>query len=82
MFGPPSLTKLLLLAGIILAVWYGFKIVGRLEAARKAEARLRHEAAARRASRNEPSTERVQELVSCPRCGAYVTPGTRCTCDR
>lgn len=37
MFGLPSLSKLLVLMGVILVVWYGFKLVSRLEAARKAK---------------------------------------------
>lgn len=35
MFGLPSLSKLLVLVGVILFVWYGFKLVSRLEQARK-----------------------------------------------
>ncbi len=35
----PSLSKLLVLVGVILFVWYGFKLVSRLEQSRKAKGR-------------------------------------------
>ena len=41
MFGLPSIQKLIVLAAVIAAVWYGFKFLGRLQEARKAEAKLR-----------------------------------------
>lgn len=82
-----SLGKLVILAGILLAVWFGFKWVGKLEADRKE--RLRQaEKEGRGASQGEKgggfasrfkrksSAARedgeVQEMVKDPKTGAYV----------
>jgi len=80
-----SIQKLLVLIVIIGAIWYGFKLVGRLDEARKAEARMRGakkpaRSARRpgRASRDEPMT---QDMVQCPRCKAYYPMGTAHDCD-
>ena len=40
MFGIPSLTKLLVLIAIIMVVWYGFKLIGQIDRARKEAQRL------------------------------------------
>ena len=55
-----SIGKLLVLAAIIAAVWYGFKLYQRLEAKRAAE-RL-----ARRGS-----METGEQMVECKACGVY-----------
>lgn len=83
-----SLGKLVILAGILLAIWFGFKWVGKLEADRKE--RLRQ---AERQGRNGGRREKddggmfdrfkrkasgsredgeVQEMVKDPKTGAYV----------
>ena len=41
MFGFPSLSKLLVLITVVVVVWYGFKLVGRLDAARKSNVKPR-----------------------------------------
>ena len=41
MFGIPSFQKLIVLAVILAAVWYGFKFLGRVQATRRKEARER-----------------------------------------
>ena len=74
-----SLPKLIVLIGIITFVWYGFKLLGRFQELREAEARRRARdgraggarapsAAARTA---EPAD--VEDTVKCRVCGAYVT---------
>jgi len=70
MFGLPSLGKLLVLIGAVLLVWYGFKLYGRLEAARQAGLRKSARAPAR------------LETVECARCGTYVPAGARPDCKR
>ncbi len=72
-----GLTKLVLLAGVIAAVWYGFKLVGQLDRARKAQQRGKpaRPAADRRA-------EQVEDTVQCPACGAYVVAGSASPCER
>lgn len=87
MFGLPSLQKLIVFAAVVAIVWYGFKFLGRLQATREAEERLREREAARpsRKSAGEPARERrdaVEDLVPCPNCGAYVRAGTTCSCGR
>lgn len=62
-----SLQKLLVLAAIIVVVWYGFKAAGRLQALRQNKAE-RDEA--RRGRRAVPA----EDLVLCGTCRSYVTP--------
>jgi uncharacterized protein len=90
MFGLPSLQKLIVLAAIVAAVWYGFKFLGRLQQARKAEAKLREAQDGRPARKPDGAGQRgaakggrqVEDLVPCPSCGAYVQAGTKCSCGR
>ena len=83
MFGLPSLTKLLVLAAIVLAVWYGFKIVAKLDAARKQQIKQRAQEAKRDGGatprRAEPEAE---EMVACPACLAYVPARRPTNCGR
>lgn len=84
-----SVTKLLLLAAIIAGVWYGFKMIGRLDSARKSEAKLRArqaqekkrapERGRREARRSDPDAE---EMVQCPACLAYVPTVNTRNCGR
>ena len=82
MFGLPSLGKLLLLIAIVLAVWYGFKWIGRLDAQRKAAAK--RSAAERRGSvkRRSGSESVTEEMVQCPACETYVLSRSTGTCGR
>lgn len=87
MFALPSLQKLIVLAAVVAAVWYGFKFLGRLQKAREEEARLREQQAARPAKKNAGETRRggqgtVEDLVPCPKCGAYVRAGSTCSCGQ
>ncbi|MSO70490.1 MAG: hypothetical protein EXQ88_00480 [Alphaproteobacteria bacterium] len=70
MFGLPSPGKLLLLIVAVLAVWYGFKLYRRLEAARRAELRK---------SSRPPMR---LDTVECTRCGTHVAAGAREDCER
>lgn len=53
--------KWLVLALIVVGVWYGFKAIARRNQARAAEDQ--------RAKRDS-----VEEMTACPTCGTYVTP--------
>ncbi len=68
-----SLTKLLFTILVIVAVWRGFQLVQRLQKAptRRPQRRFRV-----RRDRRPPAP--AMDLVPCPKCGAYVTPGTDC----
>ena len=73
-----SLPKLLVLVAIILAVLYGFKMVTSLNRRRDAG-----EPPARpRATRQKREKVEAEDLVPCPRCGAYVSPGVQHDCGR
>lgn len=85
MFGLPSIQKLIVLGVVIAAVWYGFKFLGRLQQARKAEAKLREAEVKGKKKVSEPPSapaDAVADLVQCPSCGAYVQAGSKCSCGR
>ena len=76
-----SLAKILVLASIVLAVWFGFKYYARLEA-RRADAQLRGKP--RRAQRG-TKRRRVEEpetMVQCTVCKVYQPAGEAGRCDR
>jgi uncharacterized protein len=84
-----SLTKLLVLLAVIGAVWYGFKMIGRLDSARKAEARVRarqseEKATAKRGHGAAPGAREpeAEEMVQCPACKAYVAAHATKNCGR
>lgn len=68
-----SIQKLLVLAAIILAVWYGYKIVAKLDQKRKAMEKRDRAASDRK---------RIDDLVACPVCGTYAARGEGRACDR
>ena len=92
-----SIQKLLVLAGIIGAVWYGFKLVGRLQQARDAQEKAGGQATRTAKSGNlgdhlrdwmggrkgggEPGGA-TEDLVQCPKCGAYVAAQGTTSCGR
>lgn len=70
-----SLPKLLVLAGIVVAVLYGYKLYTRFE--------QRLGAAKRRdAPQQERPKQRVeaQDLEKCPACGTYIAAGAKHDC--
>ena len=76
MFGIPSLGKIAVLIGIVLAVWYGFKLVGRLDQARKQQ---------QRGGSPKPKAggaPEIEDTVQCPVCKAYVVAKSAGPCDR
>ena len=70
-----SLTKILFTILIIVAVWKGFALIGRL--AREREVRAVRHKSGERARARRPGTI---ELVECARCGAYFEPRQGCRC--
>lgn len=86
MFGLPSLQKLLILAILIAVVWYGFKLIGRLQQARRTEEQLRRggkESGADRArSGGGTRSPAAEDLVACTNCGAFVSPRGARSCGR
>ncbi len=81
-----SIQKLLVLAAIIAAVWYGFKLIGRLDQARKAEAKSRGGSVGKGAGsaaqrRAEPESQ-AEDMVLCEVCEAYVPARGKTNCGR
>ena len=68
-----SLTKLLVLAALIAAVWYGFRWVQRLQQVQQSAERDKVERGA------DPSSE---DLVACSQCGVFVPARGGRSCDR
>jgi uncharacterized protein len=79
MFGLPSLSKLLVLALVIAAVWYGFKFLGRLDSQRKEKIKSRG-GSPKPAAAEEPESETVA-MVACRQCGAYVPESGKTSCE-
>ena len=75
-----SIPKLLVLGLIIFVVLYGFKVVGSLNRRRAKDERPEP----RQAGRREREREKLEaeDLVQCPRCGAYIAPGGDHECRR
>ncbi len=69
-----SLGKLIVLVAIVVAVWYGFRFLGRLERQRKR--RLRRQARAERERGG------IGRMVRCPVCGAYVAADISGSCGK
>ena len=73
-----SFSKLAVLIGIVVAVWYGFKLVGRLDQARKQQ-RRGGSPTQRDSGGKAPE---VEDTVQCPVCRAYVVAKSAGPCDR
>ena len=73
-----SLTKLLLTAFIIAAVWYGFKWLGRLGKTARRELGKSRTAEGKGAG----AVERAEEMEQCRVCGTYVAANGARTCER
>ena len=65
--------KILVLAVIIAAVWYGFKFVGRLQANRQEELKD---------ARREGNSKDAGDMVKCPQCAAFVVAGGAAKCSK
>lgn len=74
-----TLPKLLALAAIIGAVWYGFKFVGRLDEARKRKMAEDRAVPKNRATGRPPAPDAdgVVDLVKDEETGSYVAPDKR-----
>ncbi|MBM3506828.1 MAG: hypothetical protein FJX64_03715 [Alphaproteobacteria bacterium] len=66
-----SLGKLVVAMILILAVWYGFKMMGRIGEVRAESLR---NANAAKGTRNKLE---VEDLTECKRCGAFVSAGAK-----
>ena len=76
MFGLPSFQKILVIIAILAAVWYGLKLIGRLDRERKQALK---EGGGAKPPKREPSGDAVRDLVECRRCHAFVAPAPVCS---
>lgn len=78
MFGLPSLSKLLVLVAVVLAVWYGYKLLTRLEDARKAKGG-QDKAKGGPEAKSEIGS---METVKCSVCGIFLASDAPSNCGR
>ena len=76
-----SFPKLVVLGLIVLAVIYGFKLAGTLKE-RQAKRESAPEPTAEKKRERERERLEVEDLVQCPKCGAYVAAGGDHECRR
>lgn len=74
-----GLGKLLVLAAIVAAVWYGFKFIGRLQEVQRDQQRM---GAKKPPRRKAGKPEAVEDTVQCPVCEAYVVAKSSTACGR
>ena len=79
MFGLFSISKLLVTAAIIFAVWQGFKWLNNRQEIQKQAARQRMQKGPRKAA-PDTSGPTIEDMVQCPDCGAYVPDDGRHRC--
>ncbi|WP_431855450.1 hypothetical protein [Azospirillum sp.] len=82
-----SFSKLLLLALVIGAVWYGWRWFQRVDAVRRDQ--LRRQAAPQPQPRRDspaasagPTAMDAEDMEKCPECGAWVAPRSATSCGR
>ncbi len=75
-----SIAKLIVLAAVIAAVWYGFKFIGRLDKARKHAAKLTRDGT-RDGAGAAPAAE-TEDMERCEACDAYVSARNPASCGR
>ena len=78
MFTIPSFPKLIVLAAIIAAIWYGFRFVGELDKARRQAERVAKQAS----QKGRSSVANVEDTVKCRVCDAYVPARQPSRCNR
>ncbi len=80
-----SLPKLLVLAAILTAVWYGFKFIGRLDQERRGSLKDRVRRAAQGARGKPEAAEAptaVEDMVQCAVCGVFMPAGDMAACGK
>lgn len=73
--------KLLLLIGVIVAVWWVSRVLAQLGRA-QAQAQASRRPARGPAAGARPTGLVTEDLVKCPRCGTYVSAGAAGPCAR
>lgn len=66
---------------VVYVIWFSFKNWARIQAAYK-EVQDEKDREAGANIKAKPRQPVVQDLVPCPKCGAYVAAGTTCSCEK
>ncbi len=77
--------KLIFTVLVVYVIWFSFKNWARIQAAYKEVQDEKDRAAGiapQGKSKSKPRQPVVQDLVPCPKCGAYVAAGTACSCEK
>lgn len=83
-----SIQKLLFTAAIVVAVWYGFKWVGRMKQVRDREREKLRRQAGKETSGGAPgdapgdTSGDTEEMVECPACGAFIAATGAKSCGK
>ncbi len=82
-----SIQKLLFTVAVVIAVWYGFKWVGRMQVKRDADAKakLRRQASGGASGGSggaSGAADDAEDMVECPDCGAFVAVRGAKSCGR
>ena len=78
-----SIQKLLFTILVIVIVWYGFKMLARLQERRDGGNAVRRPASRRAARRKAAPTETdAEDMVACAACGAFVAARRPRSCGR
>lgn len=88
-----SLSKIILLALVIGAVWYGWRWVNRVQEIGRARTAARRQDGTRQSGRRDAASGgstrdagayavEAEDMEKCPECGAYVAPRSAVSCGR
>ncbi len=82
-----SIQKLLFTAAVVVAVWYGFKWVGRMKKVRDREREKLRRQAGKETSGGAPgdasgASDDTEEMMECPACGAFVAAQAPKSCGK
>jgi hypothetical protein len=78
MFSIPSVSKILVVVGIVLIVLYGFKAIGRIDRERKAAAKAGSKRKPDQPATHPKERPTVEDLTECDNCHAFVPAAKTC----
>ncbi len=76
--------KILFTVVVVYLVWAAFKYRRRMDAVQKdlKDLKAREAAQAADTASRPPGTPLAQDLLPCPKCGAYIAQGAVCSCEK
>jgi len=78
-----SIQKLLFTVGIVVAIWYGFKWVGRMNAIREKNAKDKlRRTASNSGNAGSSAAGDAEDMLECASCGAFVASRGAKSCGR